>query len=439
MKSVIRLFSLCLLSLFPFTASAEPVTTILNSGPSANRVDIVVLGDGYTQAELPQYAIDVQNAIDDFFAAPPFDEYKSYFNVHVIDVVSNESGSDHSEADPATYKDTALDSRYNCNSSARLICVDTGKVQTILNNSISATQQDIKLIIVNDPVYGGSGGSVAVASTNASSSELVLHEIGHSFGLLADEYTYGSNNCNAPVEPAQVNVTTQTSRAQIKWNNPNTGWIDTNTPLPTVNTTAGVVGLFEGGKYCPNNIYRPTHNSKMRNLNQPFEQINEEQLVKRIYNFVSPLDSQLPAQLNIDLTPGEVRDFQITALQPLQHNLSIEWKLDGTVIGTGTTYQLDTANITLGNHILSFEIEDLTPKVRYDPANALTESGQWHLNLLIRGDCTGDGAIDIADVICTINLVLSTGLPNGNGADVDNDGDVDITDVIATINIVLSL
>lgn len=435
MKRITKPIILSVFLMFSLSAAAEPVTTILNSGPSGNRVDIVVLGDGYTSAEMQKYADDVQSAIDDFFAAPPFDEYKSYFNVHVIDVISNESGSDHSEADPPTYKDTALDSYYNCRSE-RLICVDTGKVQTIINNSVAPSAQDIKLIIVNDPVYGGSGGSVAVASTNGAASELVLHEIGHSFGLLADEYTYGSSNCDAPIEPAQVNVTTKTLANDIKWKI----WIEDGTLIPTTDTS--LLGLFEGGKYCPNNIYRPTDNSKMRNLSQPFEQVNEEQLVKRIYNFVSPLDSQLPTQLNIDLTKGEVRDFQLTTLQPEDHDLSITWILNGTVVSTNsTTYMLDTNSMEIGDHTLRYEIEDTTLKVRHDSASVLKESGQWNITLsnVMRGDCTGDGTVDISDVICVINAVLSSPSIVLLATDCnESEGAIDINDVICTIDKVLN-
>ncbi len=110
--------------------------------------------------------------------------------------------------------------------------------------------------------YGGSGGAIAVASTHASAVELVLHESGHTFGLLADEYTESPPACSNTSEPAQANVTRQTARAAIKWN----AWIDAPTPLPTVSTQPGLVGLYEGARYCTTGLYRPTFNSKMRTL-----------------------------------------------------------------------------------------------------------------------------------------------------------------------------
>lgn len=199
-------------------AFGEPVTTIRNNGDSANRVDLVVLGDGYTAAELGKYATDVENAVQGFFAQEPFKEYQRYFNVHRVDVTSLESGTDHPEDVPPISKDTAFDATYNCAGIERLICVDVSKVYTVLYNSVGADQRDMVLVLVNDTEYGGSGGSIGVASLNPSVIELVLHEIGHSFGLLADEYETQPPSCNNVVEPPEVNVTRETDRDLIKWN-----------------------------------------------------------------------------------------------------------------------------------------------------------------------------------------------------------------------------
>ncbi|MBI3492850.1 MAG: hypothetical protein HY047_13895, partial [Acidobacteria bacterium] len=101
-------------------------------------------------------------------------------------------------------------------------------VNTVLARSVSATQRDLVLVIVNDNAYGGSGGAVAVASTNTAAVELVLHESGHTLGLLADEYTDQPPVCSLAVEPSAANATMQTQRAAIKW----TSWIEASTPLP---------------------------------------------------------------------------------------------------------------------------------------------------------------------------------------------------------------
>jgi hypothetical protein len=95
---------------FELMLQAEPVSTIFNNGDPSNRLDIAVLGDGYTQAELSKYATDAQQAVLNLFLQEPHKEYQRYVNVHKIDVVSAESGVDHPEQIPAVFKNTALDS-----------------------------------------------------------------------------------------------------------------------------------------------------------------------------------------------------------------------------------------------------------------------------------------------------------------------------------------
>src|SRR4051812_43876 len=212
-------------------AQAEPVTAVRFSGGSTNRVDVVILGDGYTAGEIAsgKYATDVETFVQRVFAQEPYLEYQAYFNVRRVDVTSLESGSDHPEL--GTAKNTALDGTYNCSGIQRLVCVNLTKVNEVLSRSpLLPTEKDIILVVVNDTTYGGSGGSIAVSSTNTASAEIILHELGHSFGQLADEYGGPPPpSCNSAVEPAAVNATRATTRNAIKWNQ----WIDPGTPIPT--------------------------------------------------------------------------------------------------------------------------------------------------------------------------------------------------------------
>src|SRR5947207_2546863 len=106
------------------SAAAQAVTTIRSSGDSANRLDLVILGDGYTAGEIAsgKYASDVETFVTLMFAQEPYLEYQSYFNVHRVDVVSEESGADHPERNE--FRTTALDSGFDCRGIQRLICVN---------------------------------------------------------------------------------------------------------------------------------------------------------------------------------------------------------------------------------------------------------------------------------------------------------------------------
>jgi hypothetical protein len=362
--------------------AAENVVTIRSNGDPANRVDILILGDGYTASEMVLYAGDVENFIRGLFGQKPFNEYEPYFNVHRIDVVSLESGADHPSR--GIYKNTALDATYESGGIARLLVVNNTKVDQILNSSTAPDQRDIVVIVVNDPEYGGSGGRFAVASVHPSVVELVLHEVGHSFGLLADEYDTTPPACDSATEPSQVNVTKQMSRALIKWNSgggPPFGWIDFQTPVPTTGFVPSVPGLYEGAKYCRMGLFRPTFNSKMRSLSVPFDPINEEQLVKRIYNRVSPLDSFSPAEGNLILDAENIVVFRAAVPRPASHALQITWLLDGETAASGAMSFTPSISDGRRTHRIELLVQDPTPLVRLDTEALLQERKIWNVRV----------------------------------------------------------
>jgi hypothetical protein len=369
--------ALCLLAVVCFAraAAAEPVQTIVNNGDPANRVDIVILGDGYTAGELSKYQSDIQDFVQHMFEQEPLQEYKRFFNVHRIDVVSAESGADHPET--GTFRNTAFDAAYNCTGIQRLICANTSKASNVALNSLAPAQIDLIILIVNDSVYGGSGGSIAIASTNQLAVELVLHESGHTFGLLADEYTSQPPTCSNTFEPSEANATRATARASIKWN----AWIDASTPLPTVSTQPALVGLYEGARYCPQGLYRPTFNSKMRTLNQLFEQVNSEQLVRRIYNRVSPIDSTSPASGSLQLTTAQTQTFSVTTPSPLTHELTVSWAIDGQPAGIAPALNVSAGTLGAGSHTVEATVRDQSTFVRSDPEQLLTERRTWSVNV----------------------------------------------------------
>ncbi len=368
--------SLLLLLLICFTqmASGQTVVQLANNGDPANRVDMVIVSEGYTAGEMTKFANDVQNLITNFFTQEPYREYQRYYNVYRLEVASNQSGADH----PPVLKDTAFDATYNCAGIQRLICVNNAKVNMVVAGALGAAQRDLVVVLVNDPEYGGSGGAVAVASTHTDVVELVLHEQGHSFGLLTDEYGGPPPPaCNAAIEPSAANATRQTARAMIKWDS----WIDANTPLPTTAAAAGVPGLYEGANYCDTGLFRPTSGSKMRFLGFPFEQINSEQLIRRIYNVASPIDGISPTPDTFILVRGTTQNFSVTTPQPFTHALDVTWKVDGVTSGSGPAFTLDTTSLSLRAHTVEVVVKDTTDMVRSDPAEILMESRIWNVTV----------------------------------------------------------
>ena len=359
-----------LLSLVGATAMAQPVVPVTVTGDPANRIDIVIVSEGYTAAQMPQFASDVNTYIASMFAQDPYREYQAYFNIRRLEVASVASGASHS----GSPGNTAFGAYYNCQGIERLICVNVNWVLTA-TSVLPANQADIILVLVNDTEYGGGGGQVAVASLNSYAVEVILHELGHSFALLGDEYGGPPPPaCNDSVEPSYLNVTKQTDRASIKWNQ----WIDPSTPLPTTYSMDGIPGIYAGADYCDTTLFRPTYNSKMRNLNQPFWQINTEQLVRRFYTYTSPIDSVAPPTASaVTLAAGQSQTFSVVTPPPATHALDIEWWLDGALKSSGPQFSLGASALAAGNHTLQVKVADTTAMVRSDPNQLLTEDATW--------------------------------------------------------------
>ena len=110
------------------TAGAQTVVPMTVTGESDRRVDLLLLGDGYTAEQLSRFASDAQHIADTLFLEQPFQEYRAYFNVRRIDVASVDSGVSRSKGT----KNTAFGAYYNCGGIARLVCVDMGKVNAVL-------------------------------------------------------------------------------------------------------------------------------------------------------------------------------------------------------------------------------------------------------------------------------------------------------------------
>jgi hypothetical protein len=262
-------------------------TQIINNGPSARRWNLVILGDGYQTSELPGFATDAQNFVTSLFATPPFDSMQSAINVFRVDVQSTDSGADDpaacggSGATPATY----FDSSFCNNGAARLLVGNAATAITVASAQVPQWSQ--VMLIVNSAKYGGSGGQIAVFSTEASAAEIGIHEMGHSAFGLADEYQLylgcgidTDRNTHPAGEPAQPNVTVASTAATIKWRD----LIDPSTTVPTTSNpdcslcdprttspvAAGTVGAFEGAHYYHCGAFRPEFNCKMRTLGLPF-------------------------------------------------------------------------------------------------------------------------------------------------------------------------
>ena len=348
-------------------APSWDVTTVRDNGPPSNRIDLVFVGDGYTASQLGTYATHVANVVPAFFAQSPLDAYATFFNVHRVDVISNESGVDN-DPTQGIERDTALDMAFWTAGIERLLGVSVSKA---LAAASAAPDVDQVLAVANSTKYGGAGYSSSNLGTlsggNSSAVELALHEFGHSFANLADEYSYGGSPTYTGSEPSAANVSiypaAEMAARETKWHL----WLDE----PNV-------GTYEGAMYSTYGIYRPTYNSKMRSLGRPFEQVNVEQFVLSAYETVRPIDDATP--------PGTYPQGTVLFVDPVDpafHDLDVQWHLNGSPIAGANDLTLDTGALSLaaGSHALSVIVVDNTPLVRNEAkrASLMTEERSWTL------------------------------------------------------------
>ncbi|MFI6098804.1 M64 family metallopeptidase [Lentzea sp. NPDC051213] len=250
------------------TAVTADVIPIQVTGPSADRFDLVFVGDGYTSADLATYRDHVLSKWSELVSIEPFASYKDYFNVWQVNVTSAESGVDN---DPTRGVDriTALDMGFWCRgldaNTERLLCVNETKA---LEYAALAPAADQVIALGNTTKYGGAGGSVATASGgNAQAGQIAVHELGHSIGGLADEYDYPYETYTGD-EPKELNVTKDPTGA--KWGQ----------YLGQPSPDGGVIGPVQGARYYKNGLYRPTDNSIMRTLGKRFNSIGRDAMIK---------------------------------------------------------------------------------------------------------------------------------------------------------------
>lgn len=264
------------------------VTKIVDHGANATHWNLVILSDGYRASEMDKYHDDVRAFVTTLYNTAPFNELWCGINIHRVDVTSTDSGAD----DPVTCggtgatRATYFDSTFCADGVIRRL-LSANQATALAVATAQVPEMNQTLVIVNSPIYGGAGGTVATTSTDASSAQIAIHEIGHSAFGLADEYfTYQACGVADPGhdhyaggEPFQPNITINTDRNTMKWRT----LVLPATPMPTMENpdctqcpdgpspvAAGTVGTFEGAYYHHCDVYRPVYSCKMRILGAPF-------------------------------------------------------------------------------------------------------------------------------------------------------------------------
>ena len=207
------------------------VWTVFESGPATEKVDLLVLGEGYAEKDLPKFRADVKRMVETLFRYEPFRSRKGDFNVRALDLASGEGGAHRPQS--KIFRRTPLQVQYNVFGSERYVLTYDDRA---LRDAAAQAPYDVLEILVNDAQYGGGGiyNYQATASADTAFAEYVfVHEFGHHFAALADEYytsdvAYETGAADLP-EPWERNVTALKDPANLKWKE----LVEAGTPLPT--------------------------------------------------------------------------------------------------------------------------------------------------------------------------------------------------------------
>ncbi|WP_158844835.1 M64 family metallopeptidase [Streptomyces sp. NRRL WC-3742] len=308
--------------------AAAPTFDIRRTGDPANRITLVLLGDGYTTDQQEMFRQQADKAWHALMDIEPFRTYQGFFNIRRVEVVSPVSGIAETEG-RGRNPGTPLGMHFWCEGTARLLCADESATARYAGDGAGP---QYLIALANSVEYGGAGGTgvTTLAGGSPDAGRIIQHEIGHTVGDLGDEYD------SAPEDADYPNLSTLNAddmrRKQTKW----WRWLGTESP-----DGAGTIGAYRSA----NGLYRPTQDSVMRTLGSAYNLPSREAIIEELYRKVRPTDAPSPP-------PGEVTGRPRLDVRPLPltgaRQLAVEWKVDGVPVKPQPSDgRLDTARLDL--------------------------------------------------------------------------------------------
>ena len=246
-----------------------PYTTLQQAADTSRCIHIAFVAEGYQADEMARYIEDCKVAIESLFKHEPFKHLKDRFNIVAVQSPSIDTGT--SEPNQGIWKNTVLGSHFDTFYSNRYL---TTLHLKRLHDVLAGTPYEHIIVLVNTDRYGGGGiyNSYNLTYVNGPSFRpVVVHEFGHSFGGLGDEYPYGNDDPMyfADTEPWEPNLTTKCD-FNGKWENL---------------VRQGKAGFIEGGGYLEKGVWRGFENCRMRTNEEPEFCLVCQQALQRLIDF----------------------------------------------------------------------------------------------------------------------------------------------------------
>ncbi len=316
----------------PARAAVVGTVTLVDNGPAANRITLVLIGDGYTAGDLPRFRAQAAATWRALSSVEPFRTYAPFFDVRRVDLVSPESGLG---------PDSPLGMHFGCGGTPRLLCADEAAVSHYVGPAVGP---EYVIALADSTAYGGAGGSgVTTLSAGAKDAgSIIQHEMGHTVGGLGDEYDAAPGGQSDFPNLSTQDASAMTS-AHAKW----WRWLGAADP------SGGVVGAYRSA----NGLYRPTQNSIMRRLGGVYNLPCREAVIEALYRRLNSIDAAAPAPRAGPVAPG--RTLTVTPL-PLAggRRLTVRWTVGGRPAPSAALRDdglgLDTGALGLGPHCRAF-------------------------------------------------------------------------------------
>ncbi|MFB7662670.1 M64 family metallopeptidase [Kitasatospora sp. NPDC056138] len=339
---------------------------IRRTGEPANRITLVLIGDGYTADQQELFQEQADRAWRALLEIEPFRSYQSYFNIRRVDVVSPVAGIAESE-NHSRRATTPLGMHFWCEGTARLLCADEPATARYAGNGEGP---QYLIALANSSEYGGAGGTgvTTLAGGSPDAGRIIQHEIGHTVGDLGDEYDSAPDDADYP-NLSTVNAD-EMARAHVKW----WRWLGAQSP-----DGGGTVGAYRSA----NGIYRPTVDSVMRTLGGSYNLPSREAILEQLYRRIGPMDPPEPAAGAVTGRPRlHVRPLPLTGTRQLQ----VQWRVDGVLTapqGPDPSW-LDTATLPIrpGKDVkVTATVRDTTDWVRDETFRSqhMTKTVTWTL------------------------------------------------------------
>ncbi|MBI5432068.1 MAG: hypothetical protein HZA52_04480 [Planctomycetes bacterium] len=280
---------------------------VLCHGPSSNRIDVVLMADGYELGHMDSF-VDLAADVPELFARQAtLREYYSYFNFLRADLVSADSGVDGFGRD----YDTALGAR-TLGTIAGHVGVDSKLVFGALAKVPDAER--LAIVFVKNGVLGTGGGGIA--TIGGREVRTIVHEFGHAFGGLSDEYDTQTRPVANDARDG-INVSASEDEMQVPWAH----WLAAKHPG---------VGVYEGALGRARGAWRPTSTGCVMASDERFCVVCQEALVLAIYARVDPIESETPPAALGDAheylkLEREPITLTVEVLKPASHPLEVKW------------------------------------------------------------------------------------------------------------------